>query len=95
MGRPYEILHITGRGQYVGTVLNVVQTAPGWFGEGDESFYVDGERKASIQGTGTEDYFNDAWSLRVAEGLYTGVTVAEGTDTGARLSAYRWHGWQC
>src|SRR5690349_13140351 len=24
MGRPYEILHITGRGQYVGTVLNVV-----------------------------------------------------------------------
>lgn len=91
LGRPYEILHVTGRGQYVGTVLNVVQTAPGWFGEGDESFYVDGEKTASIQGTGTEDYFNDAWSLRIAEGLYTGVTVAEGTGTGARLSAYRWH----
>lgn len=27
----------------------------------------------------------------MAEGLYTGVTVADGTDTGARLSAYRWH----
>jgi len=91
MGEPYEILHVTGRGQYMGTVLNVVQAAPGWFGEGDESFYIDGEKKPSIQGTGTEDYFNDAWSLRVAEGLYTGVSVADGTDTGARLSAYRWH----
>jgi hypothetical protein len=90
-GRPYEILNVTGRGQYVGTVLSVVQAAPGWFGEGDDYFYVDGESKPSIEGTGTEDYFNDAWSLRVAEGPYIGVTVADGTDTGARLSAYRWH----
>ncbi|MGH9614395.1 MAG: DUF2961 domain-containing protein, partial [Bryobacteraceae bacterium] len=90
-GRPYEILHVTGRGHYVGTVLSVVQTAPGWFCEGDDYFYVDGEKKPSIEGTGTEDYFNDAWSLRVAEGLYTGVTIADGTDTGSRLSAYRWH----
>ncbi|HEY6990678.1 MAG TPA: DUF2961 domain-containing protein [Bryobacteraceae bacterium] len=91
MGQPYEILRVNGRGQYVGTVLNVVQAAPGWFGEGDDLFYIDGEKKPSIQGTGTEDYFNDAWSLRIAEGPYTGVTVADGTDTGARLSAYRWH----
>ncbi len=91
MGRNYEILNVTGRGQYVGTVLSVVQAAPGWFGEGDDYFYVDGEKRPSIEGTGTEDYFNDAWSLRVAEGPYTGVTVADGTDTGARLSAYRWH----
>jgi hypothetical protein len=90
-GRHYEILNITGRGHYVGTVLSVVQVAPGWFGEGDDYFYVDGEKKPSIEGTGTEDYFNDAWSLRVAEGPYIGVTVADGTDTGARLSAYRWH----
>jgi Protein of unknown function (DUF2961)/HEAT repeats len=91
MGRHYEILNVTGRGHYVGTVLSVVQVASGWFGEGDDYFYVDGEKKLSIEGTGTEDYFNDAWSLRVAEGPYIGVTVADGTDTGARLSAYRWH----
>ncbi len=90
-GRHYEILNVSGRGHYVGTVLSVVQAAPGWFGEGDDYFYVDGEKKPSIEGTGTEDYFNDAWSLRVAEGPYIGVTVADGTDTGARLSAYRWH----
>ena len=54
-------------------------------------FYVDGKKKADIEGTGTEDYFNDAWSFRVTEGPYTGVTIADGTGTGARMSAYRWH----
>lgn len=90
-GKPYEVLAVEGRGHYVGTVMSVIQTAGGWFGEGDDLFYVDGEKTAGIQGTGSEDYFNDAWSLREAEGLYTGVPVAEGTDVGARMTAYRWH----
>ncbi len=91
MGRRYEILNVKGRGHYAGTVLSVVQNQPGWFGEGDEFFYVDGQKKPSIEGTGTEDYFNDAWSLRVAEGAYTGVPVAEGTGLASRMTAYRWH----
>jgi len=90
-GKPYEVLRVQGQGHYVGTVLSVIQTEPGWFGEGDDYFYVDGEKRASIEGTGTEDYFNDAWSLRVAEGPYAGVPVADGTGVGARMSAYRWH----
>ena len=90
-GRPYEVLSTQGRGHYVGTVLSVIQNEPGWFGEGDERIYVDGEQAPRIEGTGTEDYFNDAWSLRVAEGPYAGVPVAEGTDLGARMTAYRWH----
>ncbi len=90
-GKPYEILSIFGRGHYVGTVLSVVQGEAGWFGEGDDHFYVDGEAKASLEGTGTEDYFNDAWSLHVSDGLYTGVPVAEGTGLGSRMTAYRWH----
>jgi D-arabinan exo alpha-(1,3)/(1,5)-arabinofuranosidase (non-reducing end) len=90
-GRNYEILNINGRGQYVGTVLNIVQSEVGWFGEGDDLFYVDGENKPSIDGTGTEDYFNQAWGLRITDGEYTGTTIAEGEGVGARLSAYRWH----
>src|SRR5262245_37790701 len=89
--QPYEILAVRGRGHYVGTVLGVVQSEAGWFGEGDERFYVDGSRTPAIEGTGTEDYFNDAWSFRVATGLYTGVPVADGTGVGARMGAYRWH----
>ncbi len=89
--RPYEFLRVAGRGQYVGTVMSAVQGEAGWFGEGDDHFFVDGESTPSLSGTGTEDYFNDAWSLHVSEGAHTGVPVAEGTDVGARMSAYRWH----
>ncbi len=90
-GKPWVFLDTKGRGFYVGTVLSIVQAEPGWFGEGDDMFYVDGEKVASIQGTGSEDYFNDAWGLHVAEGEYTGSPVSEGEGLGARMTAYRWH----
>ena len=90
-GKPYLFLEVAGRGFYVGTVLSVVQAEAGWFGEGDDHFFVDGERKASIEGTGSEDYFNDAWGLHVEEGPYFGVPVADGTGLGSRMTGYRWH----
>jgi hypothetical protein len=90
-GKPYEFLKVTGKGHYVGTVLSVVQAEAGWFGEGDDFFWVDGEKYPSIEGTGSEDYFNDAWGLHVNDAPYYGVTVAEGTGLGSRMTAYRWH----
>jgi len=90
-GKPYEFLSVTGKGHYVGTVLSVVQAEAGWFGEGDDFFWVDGEKYPSIEGTGSEDYFNDAWGLHVNDAPYYGVTVAEGTGLGSRMTAYRWH----
>jgi Protein of unknown function (DUF2961)/HEAT repeats len=90
-GSMYEFLNVKGRGHYVGTVLSVVQAEAGWFGEGDEFFWVDGAKRPSIEGTGSEDYFNDAWGLHVNDGPYYGVTVAEGTGLGSRMTAYRWH----
>ena len=90
-GSNYEFLNVKGRGHYVGTVLSVVQAEAGWFGEGDDLFYVDGEKYPSIEGTGSEDYFNDAWGLHVDDGPYYGVTVADGTGLGSRMTAYRWH----
>ncbi len=91
MGRNYEFLHIKGNGHYVGTVLNVIQTQVSWFGEGDDLFYVDGAKNPQILGTGTEDYFNDAWGLRDASSTWTGTPLAEGEKLGSRLSAFRWH----
>ena len=90
-GFNYKFLDIQGTGHYVGTVMSVVQTANGWFGEGDDLFYVDGEKETRIDGTGTEDYFNDAWGLRVSDGAWTGTPVAEGEGVGARLTGFRWH----
>lgn len=90
-GSNYTFLEVKGKGHYVGTVMSVVQAEAGWFGEGDDFFWVDGRQTPSIEGTGSEDYFNDAWGLHVNDGPYYGVTVAEGTGLGSRMTAYRWH----
>jgi Protein of unknown function (DUF2961)/HEAT repeats/HEAT repeat len=90
-GHHYEFLNIRGTGHYVGTVLSVVQTQPSWFGEGDDLFYIDGATLPQIYGTGTEDYFNQAWDLRNETSTWTGTPIAEGELAGSRLSAYRWH----
>jgi hypothetical protein len=90
-GHNYEFLNIKGTGHYVGTVMSVVQTQVSWFGEGDDLFYVDGSTKPQILGTGSEDYFNDAWGLRDSDGPWTGTPIAEGERLGSRLTGYRWH----
>jgi len=90
-GHNYTFLDAKGTGHYVGTVLSVVLTQISWFGEGDDLFYIDGAKYPQIYGTGTEDYFNDAWDLRDASAMWTGTPMAEGELPGSRLSAYRWH----
>ena len=90
-GHNYAFLDTKGRGHYVGTVMSVVLTQISWFGEGDDLFYIDGAKQPQIYGTGTEDYFNDAWDLRDASAIWTGTPIAEGELPGERLSAYRWH----
>ena len=59
--------------------------------EGDEFIYVDGEKEASIIGTGTEDYFSSGWYYITGEyaAPYHGVTIKD-TDKG-RINTYRWH----
>jgi len=90
-GRNYAFLDTKATGHYVGTVMSVVLTQISWFGEGDDLFYIDGAKQPQLYGTGTEDYFNDAWDLRDASALWTGTPIAEGELPGSRLSAYRWH----
>jgi hypothetical protein len=90
-GSDYLIADIEGKGHYVGTVLSVRMSQPGWFGEGDDRFFIDGETKPSLSGTGTEDYFNDAWAFRELNRPYYGITIWEGMRTGARCTAYQWH----
>ncbi|MBM3498023.1 MAG: DUF2961 domain-containing protein, partial [Armatimonadetes bacterium] len=87
----YLILDAEGEGHYVGVVYSVQNSMPGWFGEGDDRFYIDGEAEPSLRGTGTEDYFCDAWGFREFNGPYYGVSLWEGYDAGDRGTVYRWH----
>lgn len=90
-GEDYLILDAEGEGAYVGTVLSVHADEDSWFGEGDDRFYIDGEEEPSLRGTGTEDYFCDAWGFRQFTHPFYGVSVWEGYDTDNRGTAYRWH----
>jgi len=91
MGRNYLLADIRGRGHYVGTVQSVYHVSPGWYGEGDDFWFIDGEKEPRLRGTGTEDYFCNAWGFRQFDGPYYGVPLWEGFDTGCRGTAYRWH----
>ena len=68
----WRVLKTEGRGRYLGMMLHVLSpdrepcvefagAGQAWWGEGDEKFFVDGEKFPSTFGTGTEDYFGYAW----------------------------------
>jgi hypothetical protein len=92
-GRDYLILDAVGRGQYVGTVLSGRARSPMWFGEGDDKFFIDGEKTPSLFGTGTEDYVCNAWGMGSGTYAYFGVPILEGEwdMVGWRTTVYRWH----
>lgn len=90
-GKDYTIADLTGRGLYVGSVLSVTSVQEGWFGEGDDFFYVDGEETPSLQGTGSEDYFNDAWGFRPRTSQWFGSPRWDGDSAGDSGICYRWH----
>ena len=90
-GRDYAFADLKGSGFYVGTVLSVTLGQDGWFGEGDDFFYIDGEPVPSLQGTGTEDYFNDAWGFRTRTGPWFGQPRWQGDSAGDSGVCYRWH----
>jgi hypothetical protein len=91
-GHNYLILEAAGRGHYVGCNLSVLQQAMGWWGEGDDMMYVDGEAEPSLHGTGSEDYFSDAWGMREGENLFYGCPLQEQDfQAGSKATVYRFH----
>ncbi len=101
----YTILDgVTGQGQYVGTYLAWEVHSPGWWGEGEVKFYLDGDKKfPTICGTGTEDYFCGSYNFENQETHryqtfstpYTGLAQVLPPDIaykpGQRFGLYRWH----
>ncbi len=89
----YVWMEATGRGHFVGVTMSVLQNQDKWWGEGDDMFFVDGEKLPSINGTGSEDYFLGAWDFGghpFAYGLF-GAPVVGQEVAGGRWSLYRFH----
>ncbi len=83
----WPFLEATGQGHFVGVTLSVDYPNPHWWGEGDEKVWVDGESFPSTFGTGSEDYFGDAWGIQPADQPCFCCNYLQGT----RVCCYRWH----
>ncbi len=86
----WRLLQTEGRGRYLGVMLHVWNPRGGWWGEGDEKFFVDGEKFPSTFGTGSEDYFGYAWCN---PGLFERPFHAQSMtmNNQGHQSVLRWH----
>lgn len=88
----YTILKTTGHGHIVGVNMNI-QSYDGTFSflDGTERVFVDGEKRPSMFGTATEDYFSSGWNFNRGEyaGPYNGLILKN--DSLSRIAAYRFH----
>jgi hypothetical protein len=90
----YVYLEAEGRGHFVGVTHAVEQNQNGWFGEGDDMIFIDGDTLPTINGTGTEDYFNGAWDFGLEAFGYQHQGAPYMVDPerlGGRYCLYRWH----
>ncbi len=89
----YVWMDAVGHGQYVGVTMSVLQNQNGWWGEGDDMFFVDGSKLPTINGTGSEDYFLGAWDFGGQPFSYSlyGAPVVGEELAGSRSSVYRFH----
>ena len=96
----WTMLTTRGRGRFVGVMLHVWNPKGGqcpaagegryWWGEGDEKFFVDGEKYPSTFGTGSEDYFGYAWgNATLFARAYHNQTISMGNR--GHISVNRWH----
>lgn len=89
----YVFMDAVGRGQFVGVILNVQGHSTGWWGEGDDMFFIDGEGfPPSLHGTGLEDYFNNAWGFQEEFNYpYIGYSLKGNKDWTGQHTMYRFH----
>ncbi len=98
----WTVLATQGTGRFCGMSLHVWHPKGGpcpevawckghyWWGEGDEKFFVDGEKFPSTFGTGTEDYFGYAWGdPTLFSNAYHNQTISNGNK--GHISVNRWH----
>ena len=100
-GTPFQdwnFIDIRGKGVYVGDAWTVLCADTGWWGEGDEKIYIDGDYEErqfpSHFGTGSEDYYGwaggevptgaDVFSLPFLANVRVGNAANPGATTYAR-----------
>jgi len=93
---PYLVAR--GQGVYVGSTTMLLNPNPvptpygNWWGEGDEKIFVDDDTTPSTFGTGSEDYYNYAWSSPdIFIFPYCGQPRNDGPANRGFVTNNRWH----
>lgn len=93
---PYLIA--SGKGVLVGGVCyllnpnNIPHPGGNWWGEGDEKIFIDDDVLPSTFGTGSEDYYNYAWSLPdIFTQPFWGQPRNDGPANRGFVTNQRWH----
>lgn len=90
----YVMLDAVGEGHYVGVTHGILLNQSDWWGEGDEMIFIDGDTRPTINGTGSEDYYNGAWGYEGTSFSYPyngAPLVVNPYQVGGRWCVYRWH----
>ena len=92
---PYVLAR--GKGTFVGATALIMNPTSvpsswgNWWGEGDEKIFIDDDSRPSTFGTGSEDYFNYAWSSsRIFTHAYCGQPRNDGPANRGFVTNYRW-----
>jgi len=88
----YIALDAVGAGKMIGVHLQIRNIAGGWYGEGDDMVFIDGETwPPSLHGTGTEEIFGGgACPSQEYATAYHGFHLIESPDYAGLVGAYRW-----
>ncbi len=87
----YVILETKGKGHYIGCNISVANFQGTWWGEGDDMIWVDGYKwPPDLHGTGSEDYFNQAWGMQKNAFMRNGSSIHE-DDTNGYQTSYVFH----
>ena len=86
----WSMLKTEGLGRFCGVAMHLWVPTSGWWGEGDEKFFIDGEKFPSTYGTGSEDYFGYAWgSPALFAKPYHNQTRSD--NNAGHVALNRWH----
>jgi hypothetical protein len=81
-----------GAAAYLYNPTSVPSSYGNWWGEGDEKIFIDHNQFPDFFGTGSEDYFNYAWSSSaIFAHAYCGQPRNDGPANRGFVSNYRWH----
>ena len=86
----YPFLQCEGKGRFVGAALAIDDAWRSWWGEGDEKIWVDDDVFPSFFGTGSEDFFGDAWGIRTLQETFFACSFVDHNREHARTCCYRW-----